>query len=216
MKFENTRKLTSLVTEEGANSVSHGLGLIASLAATPVLLLTAAKTGDGSALIGASVFAGSMVSLYLASTLYHAMPENRGKHIFRLLDHSAIFLLIAGTYTPFTLGVLRGPWGWALLGSIWTLALAGLLLKAYPATRHSKLIIILYVVMGWLAIVAARPILTQVHLNGVVLIIAGGLAYTSGLVFYGMHRLRFNHFIWHLFVMVGTACHFFAVLWYSK
>jgi hemolysin III len=216
MKFENTRKLTGFVTEEGANSVSHGLGLIASLAATPVLLFAAAKTGDSSALIGASVFAASMVSLYLASTLYHALPENRGKHIFRLLDHSAIFLLIAGTYTPFTLGVLRGPWGWTLLGLIWTLALAGLLLKAYPSTRYSKLIMILYVAMGWLAIVAARPILAQVPRYGVLLIIAGGLAYTSGLVFYGMHRLRFNHFIWHLFVMVGTACHFFAVLWYSK
>src|SRR4051812_40022535 len=216
MKFENTRKLTGFVTEEGANSVSHGLGLIASLAATPVLLLAAAKTGNSSALIGASVFAASMVSLYLASTLYHALPDNRGKHIFRLLDHSAIFLLIAGTYTPFTLGVLRGPWGWTLLGLIWTLALAGLLLKAYPATRYSKLIMILYVAMGWLSIVAARPILTQVPRYGVFLIIAGGLSYTSGLVFYGMHRLRFNHFIWHLFVMVGTACHFFAVLWYSK
>ena len=216
MKFENTRRLTGFVTEEGANSVSHGLGLIASLAATPVLLLTAAKTGSTSALVGASVFAASMVSLYLASTLYHALPENRGKRIFRLLDHSAIFLLIAGTYTPFTLGILRGPWGWTLLSVIWILALAGLLLKAYPATRYSKATIILYVAMGWLSLVATRPILTQVPRFGVLLIIAGGLAYTSGLVFYAMHRLRFNHFIWHLFVMVGTACHFFAVLWYSK
>ncbi len=201
--------------EELANSISHGLGLVASLVAAPILLYAAMKAGGRLAIFGASVFAVSMVSLYLASTLYHSLPENRGKGFFRVVDHSAIFLLIAGTYTPFTLGVLRGPWGWTLLGSIWTLAFIGLILKAVPATRYSRVSVVLYVVMGWLALIAARPILLHVPAAGIAWIVAGGLAYTSGLVFYGMHRLRFNHFIWHLFVITGTVCHFFAVLWYS-
>lgn len=202
--------------EEMANSISHGLGLLASLAAAPILVVAAMKAGGPAAIFGAAVFAAAMVSLYLASTLYHALPETRGKGFFRILDHAAIFLLIAGSYTPFTLGVLRGPWGWTLLGLIWTLAIIGLILKAVPATRYSRVSIVLYVVMGWLAVIAARPILLQVPLPGILWIVAGGLAYTSGLIFFGMHRLRFHHFIWHLFVLMGTACHFCAVLWYSN
>jgi hemolysin III len=201
--------------EEIANSISHGLGLLASLAATPILIIAAMKAGSAATIFGAAVFALSMVSLYLASTLYHVLPERRGKGFFRILDHAAIFLLIAGTYTPFTLGVMRGPWGWTLLGMIWSLAIIGLILKAVPATRYSRASIVLYVAMGWLAIIAARPILSQVPFPGVLWIVAGGLAYTSGLIFFSMQRLRYNHFIWHLFVMAGTICHFFAVLWYS-
>ena len=201
--------------EEKANSISHGLGLIASLAAAPILVITAFKGGAAS-IAGVSIFAASIVSLYLASTLYHSLPESFGKSFFRMLDHSAIFLLIAGTYTPFTLGVLRGPWGWTLLTMIWSLALVGLTLKAHPRTRYSRVSIVLYVVMGWLAIIAIRPMLALIPVSGVLWILGGGLAYTSGLVFFGMHRLRFNHFIWHLFVLAGTVCHFFAVLWYSS
>jgi hemolysin III len=202
--------------EEMANSISHGLGLVASLAAAPVLVLTAMKAGGPPAIFGAAVFAVTMVSLYLASTLYHSLPETRGKAFFRIVDHAAIFLLIAGTYTPFTLGVMRGPWGWTLLGLIWTLAIIGLTLKAVPATRYSRVSIVLYVVMGWLAVIAARPIILQVPLPGILWIVAGGVAYTSGLIFFGMHRLRFHHLIWHLFVLTGTVCHFCAVLWYSN
>ena len=214
MTFNYSRRKPS-PAEEMANSISHGLGLVASLAAAPVLLITAMKAGGVSTVFGAAVFAVTMVSLYLASTLYHTLPETRGKNFFRILDHAAIFLLIAGTYTPFTLGVMRGPWGWTLLGLIWTMAVIGLILKAVPATRYSRVSIVLYVLMGWLAVIAARPILLQVPLPGILWIVAGGLAYTGGLVFFGMHRLRFNHLIWHLFVIVGTVCHFFAVLWYS-
>ncbi len=203
MAFTYSQRVAS-PAEEMANSISHGLGLVASLAAAPVLLITAMKAGGASTVFGVSVFAATMVSLYLASTLYHALPETRGKKFFRILDHAAIFLLIAGTYTPFTLGVMRGPWGWTLLGLIWTMA-----------ARYSRVSIILYVMMGWLAVIAVRPILLQVPLAGILWIVAGGLAYTGGLAFLGMHRLRFNHFIWHLFVIVGTVCHFFAVLWYS-
>ena len=202
--------------EERANSISHALGLIASLAAAPILIYNAVRYGATSAVIGVTIFACSVICLYLASTLYHTLPEERGKNVFRLLDHAAIFLLIAGTYTPFTLGVLRGPWGWTLLGLIWLLAVAGLILNAVPWTRFSRVTIVLYVVMGWLAIIALRPILAQVPLAGIIWIVAGGIAYTGGLVFFTMHRVRFSHFIWHLFVMAGTICHFFAVLWYSS
>ena len=201
--------------EERANSISHGLGLVASLIAAPVLVTTAIRAGGASTIIGSAVFAMTMVGLYLASTLYHSLPETRGKGFFRILDHAAIFLLIAGTYTPFTLGVMRGPWGWTLLLLIWILAITGLILKAVPGTRYSRVSIILYVVMGWLAVIATRPILAQVPMPGILWIVAGGLAYMGGLVFFGMHRLRFNHLIWHLFVLVGTICHFFAVLWYA-
>jgi len=133
-----------------------------------------------------------------------------------LFDHSAIFLLIAGTYTPFTLGVLRGTWGWTLLVIVWGLAIAGIVIKALPRTRHSWISMVLYVVMGWLAIVAIKPIWQLVPLPGILLVFAGGLAYTGGLGFFAARRLRYSHFIWHLFVIAGTACHFFAVLWYAS
>ena len=206
----------SLPSEETANSISHGLGLLAAIAATPILLLTAWRASDTFYLVGAGVFAASIVTLYLASTLYHSLREGPTKQIFRLLDHSAVFLLIAGTYTPFTLGVLRGPWGWTLLALVWSLATVGLTLKAMAGVRYWWLSMLLYVGMGWLAVVAAKPIWLHVPLPGIILVVAGGLAYTSGLAFFGAHRLRYHHFIWHLFVIMGTTCHFFAVLWYSK
>jgi hemolysin III len=199
--------------EEFANSVSHALGLLASLAAAPILLVAAARGGGASGVVGAAVFSVTMVSLYLASTLYHSL--RRAKSFFRVLDHAAIFLLIAGTYTPFTLGVMRGAWGWTLLVLIWTMATVGLILTAIPATRHSRVSLVLYVAMGWLVLIAVRPVLLHVPLPGILWIAAGGLAYTGGLLFYGMHRLRYHHFVWHLFVIAGTVCHFFAVLWYS-
>jgi hemolysin III len=212
---QSTRRRSLSFGEEMANSVSHGLGLVAAIVAVPVLLLTAVRGGNASYIVGTSVFAGSMVLLYLASTLYHSLSHERAKRIFRLLDHGAIFLLIAGTYTPFTLGVLRGPWGWTLLVMVWSLASVGLTIKAVFGTRYSWPSIVLYVVMGWLAVVAIKPIWLHVPLPGILLIVAGGIAYTGGLTFFAAHRLRYNHFIWHLFVIAGTTCHFFAVLWYS-
>ena len=156
-----------------------------------------------------------MVVLYLASTLYHSLAHERAKQVARVFDHSAIFLLIAGSYTPFTLGVLRGPWGWTLLGIVWGLAAIGLTMKAIGGTRHTWVSIGLYLAMGWLALVAIKPMLTLIPLPGILLILAGGAAYTGGLGFLAAHRLRYNHFIWHLFVIAGTTCHFFAVLWYA-
>ena len=201
--------------EEVANSISHGLGLLLALVAVPVLVLAAIKAGSAHFIVGVSVFGGTMVTLYLASTLYHSLTHDTAKRLFRLFDHSAIFLLIAGTYTPFSLGVLRGPWGWSLLAIVWSLAIIGITLKIRKRTRHSRISIVLYVIMGWLAIVAVKPMVMLIPVPGILLILAGGLAYTGGLAFFAAHRIRYNHFIWHLFVIAGTTCHFFAVLWYS-
>ena len=201
--------------EEIANSVSHGIGLVLAIAALPVLLLSAMRVGNIHFMFGVSVFGGTMVLLYLASTLYHSLTHAGAKRFFRLFDHSAIFLLIAGTYTPFTLGVLRGPWGWTLLTAVWVLALVGITMKALVGTRHSWISIVLYLSMGWLAVVAIKPILLLVPLPGILWILAGGIAYTGGLAFFAAPRLRYAHFIWHLFVITGTTCHFFAVLWYA-
>ena len=204
-----------LFREEVANSISHGLGLLLALVALPILVLTALDLGNVRFLVGVSVFGGTMVLLYLASTLYHSMTHETWKAVFRLFDHTAIFLLIAGTYTPFALGVLRGPWGWSLLAIVWTLAIIGITLKINTRTRHSRISIVLYVIMGWLAVVAVKPMVMLIPVPGILLILAGGLAYTGGLAFFAAHRIRYNHFIWHLFVIAGTVCHFFAVLWYA-
>ena len=201
--------------EEIANSISHGFGLVLAVVATPILIITALRYGTAWNMIGVSIFAASMVTLYLASTLYHALTHDGAKRVFRMLDHSAIFLLIAGTYTPFTLGVLRGPWGWTLLGLIWTLAAVGLTMKIVLRARYVWLSVILYLVMGWLVVIAAPQVLRVVPLSGLAWLAAGGIAYTAGVGFYAAHRVRYAHFAWHLFVIAGTVCHFFAVLWYS-
>ncbi|OGU03428.1 MAG: hemolysin D [Gemmatimonadetes bacterium RBG_16_66_8] len=202
--------------EEIANSISHGVGLLAALVATPILVLAAAADGGTASVVGASVFAGSMLLLYAASTLYHALPRNRAKRVFRTLDHGAIFILIAGTYTPFTLGVLRGAWGWSLFGIVWGFALTGVVLKAAGALRYPVLSTSLYLVMGWLAIVAVRPLWLHIPPAGLLLLLGGGLAYTVGVAFYAAHRVRYSHFVWHMCVLAGTSCHFLAVLWYSS
>ena len=205
-----------MTREEIANTISHGLGLILALIALPILIAAALRAGSVQFTVGVSVFGGTMVLLYLASTLYHSLTHEAAKSLFRLFDHTAIFLLIAGTYTPFSLGVLRGPWGWSLLAAIWALAIVVIILKINKRTRHSPIGIVLYVIMGWLAIVAVKPILMLIPLPGILLILAGGVAYTGGLAFFAAQRIRYNHFIWHLFVIAGTTCHFFAVLWYGS
>ena len=202
--------------EEIANSISHGIGLALAIVATPILIVTSARAGTVWNIVGVSVFAASMLLLYFASTLYHALRHERAKQIFRFLDHGAIFLLIAGTYTPFTLGVLRGPWGWTLLILVWALAVFGLTMKAVFRHRFAWLSMVLYLTMGWLVVIAAPQVLQRVPLSGLAWILAGGLAYTGGVGFYAAHRVRYSHFAWHLFVVAGTVCHFFAVLWYSS
>ena len=200
--------------EEIANSISHGTGFLAALIAFPVLVLGAARHGPA-AVIGAAAFAATTLLLYLTSTLYHALAPNRAKHVFQILDHGAIYLLIAGTYTPFTLGVLRGPWGWTLFGLIWALAVAGVVLKSVGGVGHPRLSTGLYIAMGWLILAAAKPLWHAMPAWGLFWLAAGGLAYTAGVAFYAADRMRYAHFLWHLFVLAGTACHFIAVLRYA-
>ncbi len=201
--------------EEIANSLTHGLGLVASLVGLPVLVIAAAGRGDALQVIGASIFAASLVALYAASTTYHAWPPSRAKQILRVVDHVAIYLLIAGTYTPFTLGVLRGTWGWTLFGVVWSLAALGIVFKTVLGFRYPRASTLFYVAMGWLAVVAIRPMADQVPAMGLAWIAAGGLLYTAGVAFYAWERLRYGHAVWHLFVLGGSTCHFFAVLWYG-
>jgi len=215
MNREATRERLPTAGEEIANTISHGIGLALAIAATPILILAAARAGSVWNMVGVSVFASAMLCLYFASTLYHALRHDKAKRFFRVLDHGAIFILIAGTYTPFTLGVMRGPWGWTLLGLIWAMAIAGLTLKAVAGTRYRWLSMVLYLSMGWLVLIAAKPVLLRVPLPGILWLLAGGVAYTAGVGFFSAHRLRYHHFVWHLFVVAGTTCHFFAVLWYS-
>lgn len=203
------------IGEEIANSVSHGLGLLAALAAFPVLVIAAHHRGDAAGTAGASVFATTMVLLYLTSTLFHALPRCRAKRVFQILDHAAIFLLIAGTYTPFTLGVLRGDLGWTLFGLVWGLAMVGTVLKALGGVRYTMVSTWVYLAMGWLILIAAKTVWTLVPNWGLFWLLAGGIAYTAGAVFFMAERIRYFHFVWHLFVIAGSSCHFIAVLWYA-
>ncbi|MDP2266079.1 MAG: hemolysin III family protein [Thiobacillus sp.] len=202
--------------EEIANSVSHGLGLIAAIVATPFLIVHVAQVGDAASIVGACIFAAAMLLLYLGSTLYHALPAGKAKRVFRVIEHSAIFLLIAGTYTPFTLGVLRGAWGWTLFGLVWGLAAAGVAMKLFSRVSHPVISTGLYLLMGWLIVIAIDPLSARVPAPGLHWLVAGGLAYTIGVGFFAFDaRLRYGHFIWHLFVMAGTGFHYFAVFWYA-
>lgn len=202
--------------EEIANSVSHGVALLAVLVGTPFLILQAVRTGSPGFVVGVSIFSTTMALLYLASTLYHALPRGRAKRVFQVLDHSAIFLLIAGTYTPFSLGVLNGSWGWVLFGMVWTLAALGVSLKSVNGLNHPVLSTGLYLLMGWLVVIAILPLQQLLAPAGLAWLVAGGLAYTGGIVFYALdRRLRYGHFIWHLFVVFGTVCHFLAVFGYA-
>jgi hemolysin III len=202
--------------EEITNSISHGLGFIAALIGTPFLVGHAVSLGDAGFVTGTSLFAATIILLYLSSTLYHSLPVGKAKRIFRHIEHSAIFLLIAGTYSPLTLGVLRGPWGWWLLGIIWSLATVGVMLQIYNKFARPMLSTGLYLLMGWVIVVASGPLVERMPTAGLLWLVAGGLAYTVGVFFYNTDaRLRFGHLIWHLFVLAGTICHYFTVLWYA-
>jgi len=203
------------IGEELANTLSHGAGLLAAVAALPVLVVAASRQGDLAGLIGFSVFGVSMVLLYLSSTLYHAIPHSDTKDRFQVLDHMAIFLLIAGTYTPFMLGVLRGTLGWTLLGLVWGIALFGIMLKAIHGVRFETLSTGLYLGAGWLAVIAIVPLWNNLPGWGFFWLLAGGVFYSVGVIFFVAERYRYFHFIWHLFVLAGTGSHFIAVLYYS-
>jgi len=202
--------------EEIANAVSHGLALLLAVAALPILVLRAARSGGAAHVVAACLFAGTMIMLYLVSTLYHALPGGRAKHWFNRLDHAAIYLFIAGSYMPFVFGVLRGAWGWTLFGLVWTAAAIGVVAKLLNRLRHPLWSTGLYVAMGWVAVVAAVPLLERMSGAGVAWLVAGGLSYTAGAVVYLFDsKLRYAHFVWHLFVIGGSTCHFFAALWHA-
>ena len=210
----STLNLRYSLGEEIASSVIHGLGILFSIVGLGVLTACATEFGNGWHIVSVSIFGGSMIVMYTASTLYHSIQVPRAKAVMRVLDHSSIFLLIAGTYTPFTLVSLHGPWGWSLFTVIWGLAIGGIIVEVSPLRRWRVLLVGLYVGMGWAIVVAANPLMANVASGGLKLLVAGGLCYTLGIIFYVWRKLRFNHAIWHLFVLAGTALHFFAVLFY--
>lgn len=202
-----------LSVDELANSVTHGIGLGLSIAGFAVLLVLAIVHGGGWQIVSCAIYGPTLICLYACSTLYHGLPSRRLKRIFRILDHSAIFLLIAGTYTPFLLVNLRGAWGWSLLGIVWSIAAAGIALKVWFVGRRPIVSTGLYILMGWLALIAVKPLLEAVPTIGLIWLLAGGLMYTVGVAFYAWKRIPYNHAIWHLFVMAGSTCHYFAVVY---
>lgn len=201
-------------SEEIVNALSHGVGAVLALAGLIVLTNSALRQGDAWHVASCAVYGVTLVILYSASTLYHLVPLSRAKVVFQFLDHSAIYLLIAGTYTPFTLVNLRGPWGWSLFGAVWGLALLGIVSRATVVQHRPVTAVAFYIAMGWVAVVAVKPILIAVAPGGLLLLLAGGLAYTTGVIFYAWERLPYNHAVWHLFVLCGSIFHFFAVLFY--
>ena len=204
------------VREELANSVSHAVGfLLAVFVGLPVLVISALHHHDSWQLVGGTVFGVSLAMLYGASALYHLLPVGRPKQFCRHLDHAAIYVLIAGTYTPFALGALRGPWGWSLLVAVWTMAALGVALKFKIGFRFPRLSTVLYLLMGWLVLIVLRPLVAQIGLGGFWWLLAGGLSYSLGVIFYAWERLHYSHLYWHGFVLAGSAFHFVAVVHYA-
>jgi hemolysin III len=210
----NRRAVRQAFHEEVANSITHGVGLAFSVIGLVVLIVLACLYGSALHIASCSVYGATMVMLYTASTLYHSFRSPRIKHIFKIIDHCAIYLLIAGTYTPFTLVMLRGGWGWSLFGIIWMLSFVGIVFKLFFVNKFQILSTIVYVLMGWLAIVAIKPMVQMIPFNCILWLVAGGLFYTIGVLFFAWHRIPYNHAIWHVFVVAGSVCHFLAVLLY--
>lgn len=200
--------------EESINAWTHGLGALLSLAGLVVLVILASRNGDAWHIVSCSIYGLTLVLLFSSSTLYHSFRNERVKHVLRIVDHAAIFLLIAGTYTPFVLVTLRGGWGWSLFGVVWGLALAGIVFQVFFVSRFRVLQTLIYLLMGWLVVIALKPLLTRVPLPGLLWLLAGGLSYTVGALFYLWKKLPYHHAVWHLFVLAGGVCHYFAILFY--
>ncbi len=203
------------IAEEVANAITHGVGVIFGIIALVLMVVFASYGGDAWRIVSVSIFGSALILLYLASTLYHALPESSIKRMMRIFDHCAIYVLIAGTYTPFLLGDMRGPWGWVLFGILWGSAVAGIIFKFFFIGRFDLITTLLYVAMGWTALIAIKPALAMLPPGALLLLLVGGILYTSGVVFYLWDRLPFNHAIWHLFVLGGSALHFAAVMGFA-
>lgn len=202
-----------IFVEELANSITHGLGLALSIAGFVVLVVLAVIRGGAWLIVSCAVYGSTLVCLYTASTLYHSLRSGRAKRVFKILDHAAIYLLIAGTYTPFTLVNLRGGWGWTLFGIVWGLAVAGVVFKLWFVDHFQILSTVIYLAMGWLAVIAAKPLFQRVPTGGLYWLLAGGVLYTIGIAFYACRKVPYNHAIWHVFVLAGSICHYFAVVY---
>lgn len=206
--------ITYTEEEELANRLTHGLAALLSLTGLVILLVAAARTGDPYRIVSSAVFAGALSVFYVISTLYHTVRDPKTRYLFRILDHAGIYLVIAATYTPFTLVPLRQTSGWALFGLVWGLAIAGAIFKSFMTHRMAFLAPVFYVALGWLIVVDLEGALTLVPGHGVAWMVAGGLFYTAGIVFFAIDRIPYNHAIWHVFVIAGSLCHYLAVLWY--
>lgn len=201
-------------TEELANALTHGLGVLLGLAGLTVLLIHANLTGDPWRIVSVTIYAGVFTIYYLISTLYHSIQGPRLRYLLRILDHAGIYMVIAATYTPFTLVSLHGEWGWSLFGTVWGLAVGGVILKTFMIDRLRILAMLLYIGMGWIAVVAFKPLLAALTPAGMEWLVAGGIIYTVGIIFYACNWIPYNHAIWHVFVLAGSICHFCSVLWY--
>lgn len=200
--------------EEVINAITHGIGAGLAIAALVILVVFAALKGDAWRVTSFAIYGSTMIILYLSSTFYHAFTNPKLKTIFKFFDHASIYLLIAGTYTPFLLVNLRGPWGWSLFGVIWGLALSGIIFKAYFIHRFNKVATFIYIMMGWMIVIAMKKMFQTIDLGGILWLVAGGLSYTIGTIFYLKKDIKYFHAIWHLFVLGGSICHFFAILLY--
>jgi hemolysin III len=200
--------------EELLNSLTHGVGLALSVAGAVVLLVLAALRGGPLHITTCAVYGGTLITLYSASTLYHSFRAPRVRKVFQVIDHCSIYLLIAGTYTPFTLVKLQGAWGWSLFAAVWAIAVLGIVFKAFFTGRMTALSTAAYIAMGWMAVLAIKPMLALIPTGGILWIAAGGVAYTLGVVFFACNRIPYNHAIWHLFVIAGSVCHYVAVMRY--
>jgi hemolysin III len=210
----NRREILRTFHEEIANSVTHGFGLALSVIGLIVLIVLACLYGSALHLVSCSIYGATLVMLYTASTLYHSFRSPRIKHIFKIIDHCSIYLLIAGTYTPFTLVMLRGGWGWSLFGIVWMLSFVGIIFKLFFVNKFQIISTIVYVLMGWIVVVAIKPMVAMIPLGCILWLVAGGLFYTTGVIFFAWHKIPFNHAIWHVFVVAGSVCHFLAVIFY--
>lgn len=202
-------------SEEIANSITHGLFLLASAAATPYLIAKSIQTKNNLIIITTFIFVATVILVYLTSALYHAMPRGKNKDILRIIDYGSIYLLIAGTYTPFALNVIQGKLGWALFAIEWILAFTGIALLISTGLKYRGVSLVFYLTMGWLILIAIRPLWISLPVLGIILVFVGGAAYTFGILYYRVSHLNFRHFIWHIFTVAGTTCHFIAVYLYA-